>query len=431
MNNVMAMVLAGGQGSRLSVLAEHRAKPAVPFGGIYRIIDFTMSNVMNSGIPVVGIPTQYKPFSLMDHISTGRAWGFRGRKHHAKILPPYQGAADSDWYGGTADAIFQNLNFIERYDPDIIIILSGDHIYKMNYEKLVDFHISKKADVTIAMQEVPIEDAHRFGVAIADADLKMIDFVEKSKNPPSNLASLGIYVFNRELLEDALIEDNEDKNSSHDFGKNVIPKLMKEANIFCYKFQGYWKDVGTLDAYWSTHQEILDSSSGLDLRNWDVKTNMNLGNLKNIQPLKTTSSARIKNSILSPGCIIEGEVIDSILSPGVHVKAGTKIEKSIIMDNSYIGENCKISYAIIDKQARIGNNCDIGFGESVPNKKAPHLLSTGLTVFGKNAMIPNNFSVGKNSLIYPDVTESDYSESMIPPGETIHCKSKKKNRNKK
>ena len=419
MYDVISMILAGGQGSRLSILAEHRAKPAVPFAGIYRIIDFTISNVMHSNIPIVGILTQYKPYSLMNHISTGQAWGFTGRKHQARILPPYIGEVDSDWYAGTADAIYQNLNFIDRFEPNLVVVLSGDHIYKMDYNEILDFHREKKADVTIAVQEVPFEDVHRFGVSVIDEDQRMVDFIEKKKDAPSNLASLGIYVFNRKFLDDILREDATDTESSHDFGKNIIPNIIQTNRVYCYLFKGYWRDVGTIDAYWRTHQEILDPGSGLDLAKWEIHTQINLDNLTNVLPFKVTSHARIHNSIISPGCVIEGEVRDSVLSPGVRIGPGAVVNQSIVMNNSDIREKAHVTHAILDKNAVIGKKSKVGDGKSIPNQLAPQLLSCGLTVFGKNAILPDGAKVGKNCLIYPDVMEEHYQSHTINSGETV------------
>ncbi len=419
MTNTVAMILAGGQGSRLSILAEHRAKPAVPFGGIYRIIDFTMSNVMHSNLPVVGIMTQYKPYSLMDHISTGAVWGFSGRKRLAKILPPYVGAADSDWYAGTADAIYQNLSFIDRFAPELVLVLSGDHIYKMNYGGILAFHREKKADITIAMQEVPAAQARRFGVAVIDEGHRIIEFVEKSDSPPSNIASLGIYVFNRHFLEDILRHDAADKTSSHDFGRDIVPAVIKSARVYCYLFNGYWRDVGTLDAYWRAHKEVLDATSGLDLKRWHVRTNANLRNLKNLIPARFASQARIHNSIISQGCLIEGEVFDSVLSPGVHISPRARVENCVVMNNAEVGENASITHTILDKNTYIGKGCRIGVGELIANKASPHLLSSGLTVIGKNAHLPDGIVVGKNCIIYPDVDKDDYSADTVPSGETL------------
>jgi len=419
MYKTIAMILAGGQGSRLSILADHRAKPAVPFGGMYRIIDFTMSNVMHSNIPVVGILTQYKPYSLMDHIATGAAWGFRGRKHFAKILPPYVGEADSDWYAGTADAVYQNLSFIERFDPEYVVVLSGDHIYKMDFNRLLEFHIEKGAEVTIAMQKVPFEDVYRFGVAVVDEDQRMTDFIEKSPDAPSNLASLGIYIFNRSFLDDILVEDAADSSSSHDFGKNIIPRIMKDHRVYCFIFDGYWRDVGTIEAYWTTHQEALESGSGLNMADWGVRTNMNLENLCNLMPSKILPGARVRNSIISQGCVIEGEVTGSILSPGVFVGKGSRVEKSVIMNDSRVEQGTIVSHAILDKDTHIGKGCRVGVGEPAENRLTPHLLSCGLTVFGKNAVLPARGSVGKNCIIHPGVGEEDYKTRDIPSGETV------------
>lgn len=355
----------------------------------------------------------------MDHISTGSCWGFTGRKHHAKILPPYIGEADSDWYAGTADAIYQNLNFISRFSPDFVFVLSGDHIYHMDYNELFEYHLSKKADVTIAMQKVPFEDVERFGVAVTDEDGRMIDFIEKSKTTPTNLASLGIYLFNRKFLEDILIDDAALKTSRHDFGKDIIPKIMKKHRVYCFTLDKYWQDVGTIEAYWKTQQEILNPQSGLDLAGWGVRTNLSLEDLAILMPLKIMSKARIHNSIISPGCIIEGEVINSILSPGVHVKTGAKVEKSVIMNNAVLGENSRVSHVILDKNIKIGKDCAVGVGELIPNKETPHLLSCGITVFGKNTVLPDHFTVGKNCLIYPDLKEADYRKDAIPSGDTI------------
>ena len=419
MDKVIAMILAGGQGSRLSILAEHRAKPAVPFCGIFRIIDFTMSNVMHSNIPIVSILTQYKPYSLMNHLSMGESWGFSGRKHQSKILPPYVGEADSDWYAGTADAVYQNLSFIERFDPDYVLVLSGDHIYNMDYNEMIRFHLEKNADMTLAVQEVPWDDVERFGVSIVDDDQRMTDFVEKKKDAPSNQASLGIYVFNRHFLEDILREDAADKESQHDFGKNIIPKIMKDRRIYCYIFNDYWRDVGTISAYWATHQEALDPSSGLDLDRWKPRTSVDLEDLTNIQPAKITSSAKISNSIISPGCIIEGEVSESILSPGVRVRPGARVEKSVIMDNSDIGGDASVMKSILDKRVQVGKKTRIGVGDSVPNEETPHLLSSGITVIGKKAVVPSGCNVGKNIIIHPLVKETDYDSSGITSGSTI------------
>jgi glucose-1-phosphate adenylyltransferase len=269
----VAMILAGGEGSRLSVLSEKRAKPAVPFGGIYRIIDFTMSNVMHSEVPVVGICTQYKPYSLADHVSTGEAWGFARRGRMARVLPPYKGEVDSDWYAGTADAIYQNLEFLARFHPNLVLVLSGDHVYRMDYRPMIVFHLECKAALTIACQEVPLEEVSRFGIAETDARSRIIGFQEKPKESPrSNLANLGIYVFDTAILADRLRADAHDKKSTHDFGRDVIPSMIASDPCYAYPFSGYWRDVGTYHSYWQAHMDLLDPRSGLEINRWEVCT---------------------------------------------------------------------------------------------------------------------------------------------------------------
>ncbi len=420
MENVIALILAGGQGSRLSILSQKRAKPAVIFGGSYRIIDFTLSNVINSGINIVGILTQYKPLSLMDHIGKGEAWGFVGRKRICRILPPYTGIKETDWYLGTADAVFQNISFIEKYKPDYVLILSGDHIYNMDYEKMIKFHIEKKADLTIAVQEVSIKEAHRFGIAVTDKNAQIIEFQEKPEKPKNNLASLGIYVFSREILLKRLIEDSKDAYSEHDFGKNVIPKMINLDRVFAYKFSGYWKDVGTIYSYWETNMELLKENSPIDLHKWNIRTNPYDRSVGEKPPTFYAKGSKVENSIIGVGCVIEGYVKNSILSPGVVIKRGAVVEDSIIMNDSFIGKNSHLKKVISDKDLVVGENCKIGFGQNIPNKKYPNLLSEGITVIGKKVKISDNITIGKNCLIYPDVNESCFENiEKVESGETI------------
>lgn len=418
--SVVAMLLAGGQGSRLSILSQRRAKPAVPFGGIYRIIDFTLSNVMHAKIPYLGILTQYKPYSLMDHIGTGAAWGYVGRRRTAKVLPPYTGEDDYDWYLGTADAIYQNTGFIERFNSDVTLVLSGDHIYKMDYAAMIKYHIEHDADLTIAMQQVPWEDVSRFGIAKTDSSGRIIDFQEKPKKDPiSNIASLGIYAFKTSKLIERLKEDAENKDSSHDFGKDVIPDMMKRDKVFCYLFDGYWRDVGTIKSYWDSNMEALIPGSGLNLQDWNVRTNPTITNMQFITANYIGDSAEISNSLISRGCEINGVVKNSILSTGVKVMKGAHIEGCIVMDECVIGEGCKISESILDKNCNIGNNCIIGYGDNIKNEKFPHLLDSGITVLGKNVSMPDGIQIGKNCLIYPDSESINFSSKIFPSGTTI------------
>lgn len=417
---IVSLLLAGGQGSRLSILSQRRAKPAVPFGGAYRIIDFTLSNVMHSGIPYVGILTQYKPYSLMDHVGSGEWWGFTGRDRMARILPPYTGEEDSDWYAGTADAVWQNRNFLARFDPELVLVVSGDHIYKMDYEKMIRLHRDRKADVTIAMQAVPWEETSRFGLAELAEDGKVLRFQEKPKeNPISNLASLGIYVFDTEVLLRRLQEDAADPSSSHDFGKNVIPAMLAQDRVYGYVFDGYWRDVGTIQSYWEANMETLDSSSGLDLLAWDLRTNYFEPKMANELPARLSPTAQVRNSYVARGCVIEGHVEHSVLFPGVRVGKGAHVVDSILMNKACVGENGRVEKAIIDKNVSLDRDCVVGVGEDKANEKLPSLLDTGISVIGKNVLLPRGTRVGKNVLIYPELGPADLGSSMIESGATV------------
>jgi glucose-1-phosphate adenylyltransferase len=418
------MLLAGGVGSRLNILAHARAKPAVPFGGIYRIIDFTLSNIMNSGLDSVGVLTQYKPLSLMEHIGTGAPWDFVGRIRGAKILPPRTGQKDSDWYQGTADAVRQNIDFIENHGPKLILILSGDHIYHMDYAKLIKFHESKGADLTIGMMEVSWQDTTHFGIAVTDVNNQIIGWEEKPEKAQSNLASMGIYVFNTNYLLDTLRT-----HKKHDFGKHIIPAAVKRDKVFAFHFQGYWRDVGTIKAYWDANMDLLDSSSGLDLKNWGLRTNVEEEDrLGDRPPTFLSPKCTVKNSVISPGCIIEGHVENSILSPGVRVGRGAKVVGSTIMHDSKILAGAQVIESILDKKVIVGEKTVLGVGSAdIANKEKPHHLSCGLVVVGKGAEIPPNFRIGKNSILYPYIKAEDFTSHKILPGETVHPKNPDEN----
>lgn len=419
MKSTLVMLLAGGVGSRLNILAHDRAKPAVPFGGIYRIIDFTLSNVMNSDLDNVGVLTQYKPLSLMEHIGTGVPWDFIGRIRGAKILPPRTGEKDSDWYKGTADAVRQNIDFIESHHPERILILSGDHIYHMDYSRLIEFHEDKQADLTIGMMHVPWEETVHFGIAMTDENHQIIDWEEKPARAHNNLASLGIYVFNTEYLLQVLRTHQE-----HDFGKNIIPAAIKNNRVFAFTFYGYWRDVGTIKAYWDANMDLLDSSSGLDLKNWKVRTNVEEeGRLGDRPPTFLSPKCRIKNSVISPGCIIEGYVKNSILSPGVNISPGAKVVDSVIMHDSYIHAGAQVVECLLDKKVTVGESSFLGVGSAeIPNKENPDHLNCGLIVVGKGATIPPRCKIGKNSILHPHVRIEDYPSLEISPGETIRSR---------
>ncbi|RKD21919.1 glucose-1-phosphate adenylyltransferase [Caminicella sporogenes DSM 14501] len=339
---IIAMVLAGGQGSRLKKLTENVAKPAVHFGGKYRIIDFTLSNCSNSYIDTVGVLTQYQPFELNAHIGNGSPWDLDRMHGGVRILPPYVGRHGGRWYKGTANAIYENMGFIEMYDPDYVLILSGDHIYKMDYSLMLKYHKEKNAEVTISVIEVPWEETYRFGIMNIDNDGRIYEFEEKPKNAKSNLASMGIYIFNWEILKKYLIEDEKDKNSSNDFGKNIIPNMVKNGlRLYAYKFKGYWKDVGTVESLWEANMDILKEDSELNLydRSWRIYS-VN----PNSQPHYISSSGKVISSLLNEGCVVHGEVVNSVLFPGVYVGESAKVIDSVVMPNVKIED-----YAVVEK----------------------------------------------------------------------------------
>lgn len=419
MRKTVAMLLAGGAGSRLSILALQRAKPAVPFGGIYRIIDFTLSNVMNSGLPYVGVLTQYKPLSLLTHVQSGQAWDFMGRSRGIKILPPRTGEKDSDWYNGTADAIFQNIDYINSHNPERVLILSGDHIYYMNYEEIVNFHRGKAAQATIAMMEAPQEELSHLGIAVIDKNQRIVEWQEKPPKPKSNLASMGIYVFNADFLLETL-----QSGIGPDFGYNIIPEIIKKARVYAYIFRDYWRDVGTLRAYWEANMDIIRPESGFSPESWGVRANIEEEGRKGDRPPTLIShTGNIKDSVISPGCEIRGEVVRSILSPGVKVEKGARIIDSVVLHDCIISQASCIEEAILDKEVLVGERAKIGVGPSdTPNRETPHHLSCGLTVIGKLAVVPAGYLIGKNCIIHPEVKPQDYPHQEILAGSTIKKK---------
>lgn len=417
---IVAMLLAGGQGSRLSILSARRAKPAVPFGGAYRIIDFALSNAMRAEIPYIGIATQYKPMSLMEHVGHGEWWGYNARNRCCRILPPYMGETDSDWYRGTADAVWQNREFINRYDPDLVVVLSGDHIYNMDYQAMIDFHVANKSDCTIALQEVPWDETSRFGIVHLGENGRILGFQEKPKsNPLSNMASLGIYVFNAQTLMRRLKEDTALESSHFDFGKDILPAMQTQDRMFGWNFKGFWRDVGTIDSLWQANMDSLDPGSGLDFFNWEIRTNHFDDKLANYMPARVGRGAQVSNSFIPRGCVIEGLVEHSVLFPGVHIKRGAVVRNSIIMNDTEIGPESLVEKAIIDKECVLDSNCQIGIGPDIHNLDRPDLLDTGITVIGKNVMLPGGTRIGKNCLIYAGVSADDLKGSEIPSGETV------------
>ncbi len=362
MNNrkeCVAMILAGGQGSRLGVLTRYRAKPAVPYGGKYRIIDFPLSNCTNSGIDVVGILTQYEPFVLNSYIGNGAPWDLNTNNGGAYTLSPSTHIGDTgNWYLGTADAIYQNISFIERFSPTNVVILSGDHIYKMNYSKMVRFHNEQGADATIAVMPVPIEEASRFGILATSEDGRVTDFVEKPANPPSNLASMGIYVFSWDVIRRYLEADAKDTSSSHDFGKNIIPSMLADnQRLFAYRFEGYWRDVGTIDSLWEANMDLLNEEGDLDLSDdsWKIYSRN-----PNLPAARIGTGATLNDCMVAEGCDVEGDISHSLLFQGVHVGKGVRIKDSIVMRGARIGDGAVIERAVIAENARIGEGVHIG-----------------------------------------------------------------------
>lgn len=353
----IAMLLAGGQGSRLGVLTKNMAKPALPFGCKYRIIDFTLSNCVNSGIDTVGVLTQYQPLELNEYIGNGSAWDLNRMFGGVHILPPYQQSEGGKWYKGTANAVYQNLTFIDRYDPEYVIVLSGDHIYKMDYEKMLEQHKKNGADCSIAVLNVPLNEASRFGIMNADEDGRIFEFEEKPKHPKSTLASMGVYIFNYEKLKKYLKADEKDKTSDNDFGKNIIPQmLISGEKIYAYRFDGYWKDVGTIKSLWQANMDILDSSEPLKLsqRDWRIYSQNPI-----LPPQFVSKESKVTNSIMSEGCEIYGEVKNSVIFSGVKIGRGCRICNSVIMPDTVIGENCKIDYSIVGSNCILGSGCRV------------------------------------------------------------------------
>jgi glucose-1-phosphate adenylyltransferase len=416
--DTLVLLLAGGVGSRLNVLVKTRAKPSVPFAGLYRIIDFSLSNVMNSGMKKIGVLTQYKPLSLMRHLATGEAWDFTGRSRGVKILPPSTGFRDSDWYKGTADAIRQNLSFIKANPSEEILILSGDHIYQMDLFAMVEFHRQKNADITVGMMIVPESQIHQFGAGITNDEGRIIEWEEKPKVSRTNLASMGIYVFNTEYILNLLTEDKE----MVDFGINLIPKAIAKDNVFAYPFEGYWRDVGTIQAYWEANMDLLKDDSEITPETWGIRPNPESEQLfADRIPARFAAGSKVNGSMISAGCVIEGEVINSVLSPGVKVGTGCRITDSIIMHDCVIEEGAAVDLAIMDKRVKVGKGAVVGTGvnKGVPNSKYPDHLYTGISLVGKEAEIPPETIIGRNCIINPWSKQEDFSTKVLHDGETI------------
>ena len=412
---MIAMLLAGGQGSRLGVLTSNLAKPAVAFGGKYKIIDFPLSNCINSGVDTVGVLTQYRPLRLNQHIGIGIPWDLDRNIGGVTVLPPYEKSDNSEWYTGTANAIYQNLEFIDYYNPEYVLILSGDHIYKMDYENMLEYHKSCDADITLATYQVPWEEASRFGVVITDENNVISEFEEKPANPRSNKASMGIYIFSWKVLREALVKMKDQPEC--DFGKHIIPYCHSNGKKICaYDFKGYWKDVGTLGSYWEANMELVDIVPEFNLYEefWKIYTKTDA-----IPPQYIDASGRVSRCIIGEGTEVYGDVENSVIGSGVTIEKGAVIRNSIIMNNATIGENAYMDKAIIAENVKIGKDAKLGIGEKAVNEFKPQIYSFGLVTIGENSVIPDGVTIGKNTAISGVTTPEDYPDGNLKSGGSI------------
>ena len=412
---MIAMLLAGGQGSRLGVLTQKVAKPAVSFGGKYRIIDFPLSNCINSGVDTVGVLTQYQPLRLNSHIGIGIPWDLDRNVGGVTILPPYERSKGSDWYTGTANAIYQNLEYMESYNPDYVLILSGDHIYKMDYEVMLEYHKANNADVTIACMPVPIEEASRFGIVITDENNRITEFEEKPANPRSNLASMGIYIFSWKALKEALIAMSEDPGC--DFGNHVIPYCHeKQERIFAYEYNGYWKDVGTLGSYWEANMELIDIIPEFNLYEeyWKIYTKSDI-----IPPQYVAADAVIDRSIIGEGTEVHGTITNSVIGAGVTIEPGAEVHDSIIMRDCHIKAGAKVNKAIVAEDTTVGEGSELGVGEYAPSKYDPKVYQFDLVTIGEHSVIPDHVKIGKNTAISGVTTPEDYTDGALASGDYL------------
>jgi glucose-1-phosphate adenylyltransferase len=414
MKRTLAVILAGGEGARLSILSEKRAKPAVPFAGKFRIIDFALSNCVNSDIDNVAVLTQYNPRSLSDHIGSGRPWDLDRSHGGVRILPPYIGRGKtSEWYRGTADAVLQNMSVVDQAPGDVVVVLAGDHVYKMDYSPFVAFHRRRRADVTIAVRRVPLAEATRMGILAMDESGRITEWQEKPKQPKSDLASMGVYVFSKKALHRWLDKD------SPDFGSDVIPAMIDgRARVYGYRFDGYWQDVGTIHSYWEANMALLEDRPQLDLydREWLMHTRS-----EERAPAKISSMAQVHRSLISHGCQVDGMVVNSVLSPGVVVGVGAVVRDSIVMFDSVIRAGAVVDRAILDKEVTVGPGAIVGEGGdlTVANRLTPSHLNTGITIVGKRAVIPRGVRIGRNVRVDPDVRATDFAGRHVGTGSTV------------
>lgn len=413
---MMAMLLAGGQGSRLGILTKEIAKPAVMFGGKYRIIDFPLSNCINSGVYTVGVLTQYEPLILTKHIGIGTPWDLDRSNEGVTMLSPFVKGNQGEWYSGTANAIYQNIRFIDSYDPEYVLILSGDHVYKMDYSKMLDFHKEHNTDATIAVMEVSYEDAKQFGIMNTDETDKIIEFEEKPLVPKSNLASMGIYIFSWAALRQALIVDHE-KHEDSDFGKHIIPMFIEEEKeVFAYRFNDYWKDIGTIDAYWEANIELTHTLPEFNLYDefWKIYTNID-----HQPPQFINDTAIVEKALLSEGCEISGKVYNSVIGPRVIIEEDAMIINSIIMQDTIVKRGTVIERGIVSEKCIIGENTYIGQGENTPHETKAHIYHNGITAIGAYTNIPENVVIGKNCEVSGNTTKEHYQNGKLESGRSL------------
>ena len=413
---MIAMLLAGGQGSRLGVLTVTKAKPALSFGGKYKIIDFPMSNCINSGVDTVGVLTQYLPLELNQHIGIGIPWDLDRRSGGVTILAPHVKGEQGEWYSGTANAIYQNTDYISAHNPDYVLILGGDHIYKMDYSLMLAAHKKNNADVTVAVQEVPWEEASRLGIMNTDEEDQIYEFEEKPPNPKSNLGSMGIYIFNWSVLKEALKADNLIHPDS-DFGKHIIPMMLeRQKRLYAYRFNDYWRDVGTIESYWLANMDLIQTVPDFNLYEdfWKIYTNS-----EHQPPIYSGPHSEIRTSIVSEGCEVMGQVISSVLGTGVVVEEGAVVKDSIIMNKCVIKRNSFIDHCIIDESCIIEEGASIGVGDNIPNVSKPHIYDSGITVLGEDTIVPSGVKIGKNCVIYGVTTTEDYIDGQLESGQNV------------
>lgn len=423
LNDVIAMVLAGGRVGELGPLTMIRPKSAVPFAGIYRIIDFPLTNLMRSGVQRVGVLSQYRSSSLIEHVGIGEAWNLSGRRRGVKILPPYRVSdtgSETDWYRGTSDAIFHNLNYITAQNPELVMVLSGDHVYSMDFYPMIRFHKKVGASMTMGLVPVKLKEAGRFGVAQLDQDSRVLSYEEKPENPSSNLASMTIYIFNRDTLIRRIVENNRD-GTTYQIYSEVIPRMIEDGErVYGYVFDGYWNYTRTPDEYFRASMDVLGKRPNINLQSWQVRTKMKCNRLGDLPPARFEKGCNVTNSLISDGCVIEGTVSDCVLSPGVYIKSGAVVENSVIIHDCTIAQNAVVKNSILDKGVRVAQGCVIGEGDKrVRNREMPDQLRSGLTIVGRGTFMPVDLTVGTNCMLHPNLEPDDFVNPCVPDGTTV------------